>query len=187
VTRKGITYRNRRNAQKSTGPMTRSGKAAVSGNARRHGATAQPKPSAVGTWLSVILDRADITSSDFIPEEERGFRAVALARAEAQLVAAEEALRDFEDTAISPSEEVPGQINDATAILREMSGHARRSQDMQLNTALLRMLRHTERDERLLGRERHKLLKRYAREARARRVSAFAAWLEPLRDEGTAA
>jgi hypothetical protein len=48
-------------------------------------------------------------------------------------------------------------------------------------------MRHTERDERLLGRGRHKLLKRYAREARARRVSAFAAWLEVVRDEGTAA
>lgn len=106
---------------------------------------------------------------------------------EAQLVAAEVALRDFEDTAISPGETVPGQISDATAMLRDLSGHARRSNEMQLNTALLRMLRWTERDERLIGRGRHKLLKRYAREARARRLRAFAAWLEVVRDKGTAA
>ena len=179
--------RNRANAQRSTGPRTPAGKAAVSGNARRHGATAQPKPTTVSAWLSVILDRADITPSDFIPQGERGFRAVALARAEAQLVAAEVAMRDFEDTATSPSETVPGLISDATATLRDLSGHARRSKDMQLNTTLLRMLRHTERDALVLGRGRHNLLKRYLREARARRVSAFAAWLEVVGDSRLAA
>ena len=187
MTLKGITNRNRTNAQKSTGPRTPAGKAAAAQNARRHGATAQPKHSTVGTWLSVILDRSDITYSDFIPQEERGFRAVALARAEAQLIVAEVALRDFEDTAISPGERVPGQISDATAMLRDLSGQVRRSKDMQLNTTLLRMLRHAELDELALGRGRHKLLKRYAREARARRVRAFSAWLEVVRDEGTAA
>lgn len=44
-------------------------------------------------------------------------------------------------------------------------------------TAVLRLLRHSERDERLLGRGRHKLLKRYLREARSRRRRAFQAWL----------
>lgn len=187
MTADGRAARNRTNAQKSTGPRTPAGKAAAAQNARRHGATAQPKPSTVGTWLSVILDRADVTTSDFIPQEERGFRAVALARAEAQLVAAEVALRDFEDTGTSPGETVRGQISDATATLRDLSGHARRSKDMQLNTTLLRMLRHTERDALTVGRGRHNLLKRYLREARARRLRAFAAWLEVVKDEGTAA
>jgi hypothetical protein len=183
MTSDGKAARNRTNAQRSTGPRTAVGKAAVSGNARRHGATAQPKPSTVGAWLSVILDRPDIKLTDLMPGDERGFRALALARAEAQRVAAEEALRGFEDTATSPSETVPGLISDATATLRGMSGYARRSKDMQLNTALLRMMRHTERDERLLGRGRHKLLKRYLREARSRRRRAFQAWLAFVGDE----
>jgi hypothetical protein len=187
MTADGSPARNRTNAQKSTGPRTPAGKAAAAQNARRHGGTAQPKPTTVSTWLSVILDCADVTPSDFIPQEERGFRAVALARAEAQLVAAEVALRDFEVTAISPGETVPRQISDATAMLLDLSGHARRSKDMQLNTTLLRMLRHTERDELVLGCGRHNLLNRYAREARARRWSAFSAWLEVVTDEGTAA
>ena len=187
MTSQGRAARNRANAKKSTGPRTAVGKAAAARNARQHGATAQPKPSAVSAWLSVILDRAGITPSDFMPEDERGFCALALARAEVQAVAAEQALADFEDTAMSPSEAVPGQINDITVMLRDLSDHARRSRDMQLTTALLRMLRHSEREERVLGRGRHKLLMRYAREARSRRKRAFAAWLEVRGDEREAA
>ena len=183
----GRAASNRANAQKSTGPRTDVGKATVAQNARRHGATSQPKPSTVGAWLSVILDRPDIKPTDLMPGDELGFRALALARADAQRVAAEEALRDFEDTAISPGETVPGQISEATVMLRDLSGHARRSKDMQLNTALLRLLRHTEHNERVLGCGRHNLLKRYLREARARRLSAFAAWLEVVGDNRLAA
>ena len=187
MTSDGRAARNRANAQRSTGPRTAAGKATVAQNARRHGATSQPKPSSVSAWLSVILDRPDIKSADLMPADERGFRALALARAEAQLVAAEQSLRDFEETAISPGETVPGQISEATVMLRDLSGHARRSKEMQLNTALLRLLRHTEHNERVLGCGRHNLLKRYLREARARRLSAFAAWLEVVGDNLLAA
>lgn len=122
-----------------------------------------------------------------MPGDERGLRALALARADAQLVAAEEALRDFEDTAISPGATVPGQISDTTAMLRELSSYARRSREMQMNTALLRAPRWTGREERVFGYARHKLLKRYAREPRSRRRRAFAAWLEVVREKSTAA
>ena len=44
MTREDIAARNRANAQTSTGPKTARGKAAVAGNARRHGATARPDP-----------------------------------------------------------------------------------------------------------------------------------------------
>ena len=175
--------RNRANAQRSTGPRTAAGKATVAQNARRHGATSQPKFSTVGAWLSVILDRPDIKPTDLMPGDELGFRALALARAEAQRVAAEEALHDFEDTATSPSETVPGQISDATALLGELSGYARRSSDVRLYAGLLRMMRHNEREERALGRGRHNLLKRYLREARSQRGKAFEAWLACLREE----
>ena len=112
--------------------------------------------------------------------DERGFRALALARAEAQLFAADVSLRDFEADAIAPDEEVPGLVSDAMTMLRELGGHARRSWDMQLNTALLRMLRWTNRENRVLGRGKHKRLKRYLREARGRRGRAFEACLDCL-------
>lgn len=183
MTSDGRAARNRANAQRSTGPRTSAGKATVAQNARRHGATSQPKPFTVGAWLSVILDRPDIKPTDLMPGDELGFRALALARAEAQRVAAEEALRDFEDTAVSPDGSVPGQITDATALLGELSGYARRSSDVRLYAALLRMMRHNEREERALGRGRHKLLKRYAREAKSQRRRAFQAWLACLGED----
>ena len=76
-----IARRNRANATKSTGPRTQAGKAAVSGNARRHGATARPDPARVGLWLRIILAQPDLTLTDFIPCDERRFRALALAEA----------------------------------------------------------------------------------------------------------
>lgn len=180
MTSPAVTKRNRQNAKSSTGPKTAAGKARVSSNARRHGATAQPAPSAVSAWLAVILDRQDIKPSDLIPGDERGFRAMALARAEAQLFAADVSLRDFEADAIAPDEEVPGLVSDATTMLRELSGHAGRSRDMQINTTLLRMLRWTDRENRVLARGRHTLLKRYLREARGHRKRAFQVWLQYL-------
>lgn len=61
--------------------------------------------------------------------------------------------------------------------------YARRSSDVRLYAALLRMMRHNEREERALGRGRHKLLKRYAREAKSQRRRAFQAWLACLGED----
>ena len=96
MTREEIAARNCVNAQKSTGPKTAHGKAVVAGNARRHGATAQPDPELVATWLGIILDDPDITPKALMPTDERGFRALMLAQAEVQLITAKNAHRDFE-------------------------------------------------------------------------------------------
>jgi hypothetical protein len=98
-----IAARNRDNAQKSTGPRTVGGKAIVARNARRHGATGRPDRESVARWLAVILDRPEITPADLKPEDEVGYRARALAEAEARLISAERALREFEAGTAEPS------------------------------------------------------------------------------------
>ena len=87
MTREEIAARNRANAQKSTGPKTSAGKAAVAQNARRHGATAKPDPASVAAWLRVILDDPDLTPAAFLAEDDRLQRALALAEAEARVAA----------------------------------------------------------------------------------------------------
>lgn len=170
-----ITLRNWVNAQKSTGPKTVRGKAVVAGNAIRHGATARPNQEAVTTWLAIILDTPEITPDVLIPTDERGFRALSLAKAEVQLVAAQKALRDFEvempviltqgkrlnwqDIAEGLlSGEIPPP--DMTQRWREVYQHIRtRKNDYQS------------------AKRRQRLLKRYLGEARAQRRKAFLAWL----------
>ena len=81
-----IRARNQANARRSTGPKTARGKAAVAGNARKHGATRPPDPESVVTWLAIIRDDPEITTQDLVPQDDLGFRELALARAEARLV-----------------------------------------------------------------------------------------------------
>jgi hypothetical protein len=88
----------------------------VAGNARRHGATGRPDRESVARWLAVVLDRPEIGLVDLMPEDEVGYRARALAEAEARLISAERALRDFEAGTAEPieaqgsSELTPGDI-----------------------------------------------------------------------------
>ena len=79
MTQAHIADRNRANAAKSTGPKTRAGKAASSKNARRHGATGAPDPRRVASWLSVILDRPQVTPRDLLPADAAGDLALTLA------------------------------------------------------------------------------------------------------------
>lgn len=86
--------RNRRNALRSTGPKTAAGKAAVAGNARRHGVTAEPAPGDVSSWLSIIYGTHDLPRDAAMPEDDAGRAALSLARAEAVLAASEAALME---------------------------------------------------------------------------------------------
>lgn len=172
-----FTRRNRANAKKSTGPRTARGKARVAGNARKHGATAQPDRQRVATWLAIILDQPEISGQDFTPTDDRGYRALALAQAEARLNAAEQALRDLvqQHPAISPREE--RSFDDfAAEVLGDLAHtvhkHARVAAVLKSAYAIQLSTLAKE------GRERHRLLRRYLAEARSRRRKAFAAWLE---------
>ncbi len=103
MTQQHIISRNRTNSQKSTGPRTALGKSIVAGNARRHGATAQPDPKGVAVWLAIIRNEPDIAPNALLPDDERGYRAVELAQAEVRLVAAQEAMRQFEAGKADPA------------------------------------------------------------------------------------
>ena len=175
-----ISRRNRANARKSTGPKTREGKAKVAGNALKHGATAQPDPESVATWLAIILDRPEVKPEDLIPQDDVAFRALTLAKAEAKLVLAEFVLQIFGSGATR--REGPDYLPDPRQFLGEVFP------DADLDAAPKRLLRTV--TNRLYndsiqpvpvavhGGKQHKLRQRYVAESRSKRRKALAAWLE---------
>ena len=171
-----IAARNRANAKKSTGPTTSEGKAIVAGNARRHGATGRPDPGNVAAWLSVILDRPEITPADLTPGDEAGYRALALAEAEARLVAADAALRAFEAGDADPDETTQDLREMAGLIMEELAETGGTKKEVRSGLSLLRRLVRLEAEDTAPGGKRHRLLRRYLREARAGRRHAFEAW-----------
>lgn len=182
--------RNRANARKSTGPRTERGKAIVAGNARRHGVTGRPDPGRVAAWLALILDRPEVTPMDFAPDDEVGYRALALAEAEARRVAAEQALMDFEAGCAPPVlnhlikipdpalfTELDDEVSEMKIMLEmEDCTRTERRQAERLFDRLTRMKGPKARDMTFHGQ--HRLLWRYLSEARAQRRKAFAAWAE---------
>jgi hypothetical protein len=177
MTHSDLTQRNRSNAAKSTGPKTPAGKSASSQNARRHGATGAPDPSAVATWLSIILCRPQIFHSDLMPSDEAGIIAITLAQAEARLAAAEDALAEWEAAEAS---QMDGGVDDldelterAMAAIRSPATPPSQRRSIVDGIAELIMRRHAKSEEEA---RRHRLLTRYAREARSARSRAIAAW-----------
>jgi len=171
-----ITARNRANAQRSTGPKTAEGKAIVAGNARQHGATARPDPGSVAAWLAIILDRPEITPGDLLPGDDAGYRALALAEAEVRVVATEAALREFEAGVEEPSEAQQELRRCKELIAHELRQDGVTGREKLSGLALLTRITKFERDETVERGRRHRLLRRYVREARSERRKAFAAW-----------
>lgn len=186
MSRSAISARNRANAAKSTGPRSAAGKAAVAQNARRHGATAQPEPERVATWARIILDAPDLGPNEVLTDDVRTRSALALAGAEARLSEAARALEEFEAGTAPPSDEeedLTDQITEFRAMLAEMPMTAR---DRRTGRSLIRRLQKAKFRETRPGGPRHRLLKRYFREARAQRRRAFEDWLACIRDHQTA-
>jgi hypothetical protein len=52
--------------------------------------------NSVSVWLSIILNRPNVTPQDLLPEDEKGYRALMLAKAEVRLAQVETAARDLE-------------------------------------------------------------------------------------------
>lgn len=176
-----ISRRNRANAKKSTGPRTGEGKAKVARNALQHGATAQPDGASIATWLAIILDKPDLGPGDLLPAGDLGYRALALARAEVQLVAARNALYAFEKEKEGSS---PAQQLQPAAFFTEVLGPRlgslayAQAEDDRVVRHIMSMYRLKLRDLKAARERRRKLLTRYLSEARSKRRRAFAAWLE---------
>jgi len=188
VSSDNIAARNRANAQKSTGPRTTQGKAAVSQNARRHGATSKPDPKSVAAWLRIILDDPDLQPADFLRDDRRFAGALALAEAEVRLCSARAALDLFESGKEPPYDvfkELQNLFKDnnfklpmgSTTAGQRCTGPSpvnRTREFVDIDTAYA---------DATLGGKRHQLRRRYVREAHAHRKRAFAGWLQCLVQE----
>ena len=183
MTPQGMAARNRANARKSTGPRTAAGKATSAQNARRHGATAKPDPASTAPWLRVILDDPDLRPADLFAEDDRTRRALALAEAEVKVCAALASLARFERGEEPPSDDTREFRQCVESITDELEDEdmtkAHYRTGLSLRNRLGRMIaQETEHDG-----KRHRLLRRYLREARSQRGKAFEAWLACLREE----
>jgi hypothetical protein len=172
MTSDAIRARNRSNARKSTGPKTARGKAAVAGNARKHGATSPPDPESVVAWLAIIRDDPAITAQDLVPQDDLGFCGLALAQAEAKLAQTERALRDHEADDSDPL--VPQDaLHEACQHMMQAITQGRNSaHGAELLRAMMPRLQLQS-----LKNDLHRRLKRYVAEARAQRRKALKAWI----------
>lgn len=175
--------RNRTNAQKSTGPRTAAGKASVAQNARRHGVTAKPNPASVAAWLRVILDDPNLTPADFLAEGDRMRLALALAEAEVKVCAARASLDRFERGDEPTSELTRDFQGGVEAINDELAQPGMTAHRYRAGLSLLKRLGRLISAETAPGAKRHRLFRRYLREARAQRKRAFQAWLTYLEED----
>lgn len=172
-----ISARNRNNARKSTGPRTALGKAIVSANARRHGATSKPDPTSVAAWVRIILDKPDLSPGDLLSGDPRVAGALALAEAEVRLCCARAALDKFETGERPPPDTGPDFRERAEDLMAALhSGHLT-EEAFRSGIALLRGTQTMVNGETAQGGNRHKLLRRYVREARGHHRRAFQSWL----------
>ena len=181
MTRENIAIRNHQNARKNTGPKSAEGKATVARNALRHGATARPDKESVATWLSIILDKPLLTVEDLQPHDDLGFLALALAEAEVRLVAADCALREFERGCAEPNDKSGGILD---LFVDDLAQSASSEKELRSVLSLLKpVFRFAAEETRPNGR-RHRLLKRYLREARGTRRRALGAFLDAAKGSG---
>ncbi|WP_223428986.1 hypothetical protein [Tateyamaria pelophila] len=173
-----IAARNRANAQKSTGPKTARGKAVVSRNAQRHGATSKPDPQSVAAWLQIILDDPALEPEAFLNDDRRMTTAMALAVAEVRLSSAKASLVRFENGEAPISDkvvELENLIENLTGAYREAGITKRESQSY---LSILRYLKRRALSDAAPSRKNYRLLRRYVREAKALRKKAFQNWLD---------
>ncbi len=181
MTADGRAARNRTNAQKSTGPKTAAGKAIVAQNARR--LTAKPDPASVAAWVRVILDDPDLTPADLLAEDDRMRRALSLAAAEVKVCEALASLDRFERGDAPPSEITLEFKKLVKTIAKELAEPRTTKRRYRSGLSLLNRLGKVIWTETAPDGNRHRLLRRYLREARAQRRKAFQAWLACLREE----
>jgi hypothetical protein len=150
----------------------------VSGNARKHGATAQPDPASVAKWLSIILDRPEISPDNLLPNDDLGYQAFALAQAEVRVAASEQALIEFEREALErPAEPEISLEMTYQALLESFANEHVTKRETRSVAKLLYNDEVRKIADASLGGRQHRLHKRYLAEARSKRRKTFAAWL----------
>ena len=183
-----IAERNRANARKSTGPRSAHGKAVVSRNARRHGVTSKPDPTSVAAWLRIILDAPDLAPGDLLKDDRRTCSALALAEAEVRSCygpGGAGRLRARGGAALRRYSVICA--NDAETIMDALREKGATVKELRSGSSLLRRIAKATADDTARGGRRHRLLRRYLREARGNRKRAFRAWLECLGPTGVRA
>ena len=183
MTAPAIISRNKTNAQKSTGPKTATGRAISSKNARRHGVTGMADPARVLRLLAVILDEPDVDLTHLYSPDPKDAAARDLATAEVRLETAERALIDFE-AGRGRLEGHPPLTNIAIHFIRDCYEYG-----FPIPISAEELLDDMGELERLAAKEmkfggrRHRLLRRYVREAQTGRSRALKAWITVNKEE----
>lgn len=183
MTEPAIISRNKSNAQKSTGPKTASGRAISSQNARRHGVTGKADPERLSKLLAVILDAPNVDLTHLYASDTKIAAARDLATAEVRLETAERALIEFE-AGRGRLEDHPTGIAESIELVKDcfdFLGPDRLSAEEFLDK--IEELERLAAKEMKFGGRRHRLLRRYLREAQTGRSSALKAWINVNKGE----
>jgi hypothetical protein len=171
---------NRGNALASTGPKTDKGKLAIGHNAKKHGVTSKLDPERVGLWAKIIMDQAEMSLQVAMDEGEGTGLAWALAQAEVRFNSVADVLK-AEKIYLVPltnNEKVKAFSASFTdRAIRYLLGQASPEEikEFQKKRTLSDLQEKIEQNREID--RRHRLMRRYYREAMSGRRKAFQDWL----------
>ena len=111
--------------------------------------------------------------------------ALALAGAEVRLAEATRALEEFEAGTAPPSAEEEALSDQSLGVRAMLAEIPMTARDRRTGLSLIKRFQKARIRETMTDGRRHRLLKRYWREARAQRRRAFHDWLASLREQGS--
>jgi hypothetical protein len=175
---------NRANALASSGPKTIEGKVTIGHNARKHGATSQLDPERVGLWARIIMDQAEISLQVAMDEGDGIGLAWALARAEVRFNTIAEILKTEKIylVALTNNEKVKAFSASSTdRSIRYLLGQTtpEETKAFQSKPTSAEFWEKVEENRQID--KRHRLMRRYYREARSARRKAFQDWVDWLK------
>ena len=172
---------NKANAQKSTGPVSAKGKAAASQNAKTHGLTSPPDWRRVISWFRIIMADPTVVP-DPLSTDAVARAAHVLAEAEASRERAaqveENHLKEMSDIALRGRERSLEELDELNLDdMETLEYMMRQAEDPDLRSAL-RLIKDVSPKRPAALHETRQRLRRYRREAEARRRKALADWIE---------
>ena len=180
TTRKQVAA-NKANARKSTGPMSGKGKAISSKNAQKHGLTTPPDWHQITTWYRIIMEDPEAVP-DPLSADTIARAAMTLAEAEASRDRAARAeaqhLWDMSERMLRKGERSPEELAELDLEdIETLDFLIEQCEEPELQT-VLHMIKRGSPNRPAAQRATLKRLRRYRREAEARRHKALAAWTE---------